>query len=67
MTVQLVKDRSFAGIIDHRELVVVGSVAFHPCRQYPWEGKHGCVVQFFKHKSSAVEFAQTGVAPDEKV
>lgn len=64
--VSLIKEYSPSGTV-LREHVVVGSVAFYPLRDFPWQSVHGCVVQFFATKHQAVEFARTGVVPDEEV
>lgn len=40
--------------------VVIGYVEYHAGRQFPWMGRHGCVLSFFATEAEATQFALTG-------
>lgn len=40
--------------------IVIGYIEYHAGREYPWLGRHGCVVAYFATKNEATQFAITG-------
>lgn len=63
MTIRLMDDHGVSLRDSVKKLVVevLGSIQYETGREYPWKANHGSVVQYFKTKHQAVEFARTGL------